>query len=124
MKFKTIELLLKLSYLLAVCRHAGVMAISLPHDLVGDELRVAVDVKPLDPELSGNAQAVDEGLIFHHIVCRVEIQLNYVDELISLGGDQNDASPHPIEGPHGNPSRGEAVPDNFPSLCDVSTRTR
>jgi hypothetical protein len=40
MKFKTIELILKLSYLLTVCHHVRVTAIRLPHDLVDDELRV------------------------------------------------------------------------------------
>jgi hypothetical protein len=34
MKFKTVELLLELSYLLVICLHAGVTAIRLPLDLV------------------------------------------------------------------------------------------
>jgi hypothetical protein len=55
MKFEAIELRFELSYLLAVYHHAGVAAIRLPHDLVDDELRVAVDVKPLDPDLGGDA---------------------------------------------------------------------
>jgi hypothetical protein len=55
MKFKVIEFLLELSYLLAVCHHEGVMAIRLPHDLVDDELKVTTNVKPLDPELIGDA---------------------------------------------------------------------
>jgi hypothetical protein len=93
MKFETIKLLLKLSYLLEVCRHAGVAVIWLPHDLVNDELRVTVDVKPIDPELSEDAQAVDEGLILCLIVCRVEIQLNHVEEPISLERDQHNTSP-------------------------------
>jgi hypothetical protein len=48
MKFKIIELLLKPSYLLMICRPTGVKAVQLPHDLVDDELRVITDVKPLD----------------------------------------------------------------------------
>jgi hypothetical protein len=62
-KFKAIELLLMFSNLLTVCLHVGVMTVRLPHDLVDDELRVTTDVKPLDPKLDGDAQAVDEGLI-------------------------------------------------------------
>jgi hypothetical protein len=54
MKLKAVELLLELSYLLAVFHHAGVMAIRLPHDLVDNELRVTADVKPLDLELGSN----------------------------------------------------------------------
>jgi hypothetical protein len=69
MEFKAVELLLELPNLLAVCHHAGAMAIQLPHDPVDDELRVFVDVvEPLDPELGGDAQAFDESLIFRHIV--------------------------------------------------------
>jgi hypothetical protein len=82
---ETVKLLFKLSYLLLVYRHAGVMAIRLPHDLVDDELRVTTEVKPLDPELDGDAQTVDVGIIFHHIVCHAEMQSNYV-ESISLRG--------------------------------------
>ena len=31
------------------------------------------DALATDPELSGDAQAVDEGLIFHHIACCTEM---------------------------------------------------
>jgi hypothetical protein len=51
MKFKTIKLLLKLSYLMTVCRHEGVLAVQLPDDLVDDKLKVTADVKLLDLEL-------------------------------------------------------------------------
>jgi hypothetical protein len=87
MKFKTIKLLLELPYLLAICHHAGVMVVQLPHDLADDELRVVVDVKLLDPELGGDVETVNEGLILCHIVCCVEMQSNHVQELISLWGD-------------------------------------
>jgi hypothetical protein len=50
-----------------------VMTVRLHHDLVGDELRIAVDVNLLDLELSGDAQAIDEGLIFCHVVFHVEM---------------------------------------------------
>jgi hypothetical protein len=68
MKFKAIKLLLEHPYLLAVCRHAVVATIWLPQDLVDDELRVPMNVEPLDIELGGDAHAVDEGLIFRRIV--------------------------------------------------------
>jgi hypothetical protein len=72
-KFKEVKLLLELSCLLGVCRHAGVMAIQLPHDLVDHELRVTADVESLDPELGGDAQAIEEGLIFCYLMCCVEM---------------------------------------------------
>jgi hypothetical protein len=59
MKFKVVELLLELPYLLVVCRHAGITTIRLPHDLVDDELRVPMDVESLDPELGSDAQVID-----------------------------------------------------------------
>jgi hypothetical protein len=68
MKFKTVEFLLEISYLVVVCYHTGVMAVWLPYDLVDDKLKVTADVKPLDPELRGDVLAFDEGLIFYHVV--------------------------------------------------------
>jgi hypothetical protein len=73
MKIKTIKLLLELPYVLEVCLHVGVTVIRLPHDLVDDELRVAMHIKLLDPELGGDAEAINKGLIFRHIVCRMEM---------------------------------------------------
>jgi hypothetical protein len=92
MELKIVELFLQPSNLLSVCHHVGVTAVQLSHDLVDDELRVATDVKPLDPEPGGDAQVVDECL-FCHIVGHAEVQSNYVTETISLWGDQYDASP-------------------------------
>jgi hypothetical protein len=73
MKFKVNELHLELSYLLTVCHHAGVTTIRLPCVLVDDDLRVTTNVKRLDPKLDSDAHAIDEGLIFHHVVCHAEI---------------------------------------------------
>jgi hypothetical protein len=55
MKFKTVELLLELPYLSVVGRHAGVVAIRLPHGLIDNELRVTADVELMDPELGSDA---------------------------------------------------------------------
>jgi hypothetical protein len=65
--------------------------------LVYDELKVVMNVKSLNPELGGNAQAIDKCLVFHHTIGHVEVQLNHKEELVSLGGDQNYAFPGPIE---------------------------
>jgi hypothetical protein len=74
---------------------SGSHSSSTPHDLVDEELRVTVDVKPLDPDLGGDAKAMDEGLILHHIVY-AEMQSNHVEEPISLGGDQHHAPTSPL----------------------------
>jgi hypothetical protein len=71
------------------------MAVRLPHYLVDDEFRVATDVKSLDPKLDGNAQAVDECLVFYHIVGHEEVHSNHVEESISLSRDPYYASPRP-----------------------------
>jgi hypothetical protein len=97
MKLETIELLLQLPNLLSVCHNVGVTAVRLPHDFVYNELRVTTNVKPLNPELSGDVQVVDECLVFRHIIGREEVQSNHVEEPVSLGGDQHYASPGPIE---------------------------
>jgi hypothetical protein len=44
-----------------------------------------MNVEPLDPKLGGNAQDVDEDLIFCHIVCGVEMKSDHVKLSISLG---------------------------------------
>jgi hypothetical protein len=38
-----------------------------------------MDVKPLDLELGGDAQNINEGLILWHIVCHTEMQSNYIE---------------------------------------------
>jgi hypothetical protein len=66
--------------------------------LVHDELRVITDIKPLNPNLSGDAQAIDKRLVFHHIVGATEVQPKHIEETVSLRIDQHYASPGPIEG--------------------------
>jgi hypothetical protein len=56
-----------------------------------------VDVKPLNPELDGDAHAIDECLVFHHIVGHAKVQLNHVEEPVSHRGDQHYASLDPVE---------------------------
>jgi hypothetical protein len=97
MKLETIELLLQFLNPMSVCRHEGVMAVRLPHDMVDNELRVTVDVKPLNPELGGDVQVVDDYLIFYHIIGQAEVKSNHVEESVSLRRNQHYASPGPIE---------------------------
>jgi hypothetical protein len=97
MKLKTIELLPQFPDLLSVGHHARVVAVRVPYDLVDDKLRVTAVVKLLNPELDGDAQAVDEYLIFSHIIGCTEVQSNHVKESVSLRGDQHYASLDPIK---------------------------
>jgi hypothetical protein len=87
MMFETIEHLIELSNPLLVYHHVGAVAIRLPHDLVHDKLRVAIDVKPLDHKLSNDVHAIDEYHILHNIVGCAEVQSNHIEEPISLRED-------------------------------------
>jgi hypothetical protein len=100
MKLKTIELF-QFPNRLSECCHVGVMTVRLPHDLFDNELRVATDVKLLNPKLDGDAQTVDECLVFCHIVGCAEVYSNHVEEPVFLRGDQNYASPGPVESERG-----------------------
>jgi hypothetical protein len=72
-KLEAVKFLLQLSYLLSVCIHAGVTTIRLFHDLIDDEPRVSVDIKPLNPMFGGNVQTVDQCPILRHIVGGTEL---------------------------------------------------
>ena len=54
-EFEAVESVLQSSDLLVVRSHLGVMAARLLHDLVDDQLGVALDVEALDAQLDGNA---------------------------------------------------------------------
>jgi hypothetical protein len=54
-ELKTIKLPLQPSNLLSVYSHTGIMTVRLSHGLVEDEVRVTVDIKPLNPMLGGDA---------------------------------------------------------------------
>jgi hypothetical protein len=69
---------------MTVCRHAGVMTVRLPHYLIDDEIRVSMDVEPLNPKFGGNAQSIDEVLVLYHITGGTEVQSYNVKESISF----------------------------------------
>jgi hypothetical protein len=98
MKLETIEFFLQPPYLLPVSHHAGVVTVQLSHYLIDNKLRVSTDVKPLNPKFGGDAQAIDQGLVLHHIVGSAEVQSNNIKESISLRRDQHYASPGVVEG--------------------------
>ena len=68
MQLDPLEFVLELAHLLAVCYHEGAFARGLLHDLVDDQLRVAANVESCSAKLDGDAQSVDEGLIFYGVV--------------------------------------------------------
>ena len=63
-----LEFVLKLEHLLAVCCHEGAFVGGFLHDLINDQLRIAANVESHSAELNGDAQSIDEGLIFCGIV--------------------------------------------------------
>jgi hypothetical protein len=52
--------------------------------LIDDEIRVSMDVEPLNPKFGGNAQSIDEVLVLYHITGGTEVQSNNVKESISF----------------------------------------
>ena len=68
MLFDPLEFVLKLVHLLVVCYHEGAFVGGFLHDLVDDQLQVTVNIESRSAELDGDAQSVDEGLIFRSIV--------------------------------------------------------
>ena len=67
-ELEAVESILQPSDFLVVCLHLGVVAARLLHDLVDDQLRVALDIKSSDAQLNGDAQAINERLILSHII--------------------------------------------------------
>ena len=68
MQLEPLEFVLELAHLLAVCCHEGAFVGGLLHDLIDDQLRVIANVESRSAELDGDAQPVDEGLIFQGVV--------------------------------------------------------
>ena len=59
------------------------MAAQLLHDLVDDQLGVALDIEASDTQLDGDAQVVDERLIFGHIIGGGEMDADQVPHATS-----------------------------------------
>ena len=55
MQFDSLEFVLKLAHLLAVCCREGTFVGGLFHDLVNDQLQVTADVESRSAELDGDA---------------------------------------------------------------------
>ena len=77
-ELETVELVLQLVDFSAICSHLGIVVARLLHDLVDDQLGVAPDVEASNAQLYGDAQAIDERLIFSHIVGGREMDVDHV----------------------------------------------
>ena len=62
----------------AICSHLSVVAARFFHDLVDDQLGVAPNIEVSDTQFNGDAHAIDECLIFSHIVGGGEMDANHV----------------------------------------------
>ena len=67
-ELETVELVPQLADFLTVRSHLGIVVARLLHDLVDDQLGVTLDVEASDAQLDGDAHAIDERLIFGHII--------------------------------------------------------
>ena len=68
MQLDSWEFVLELAHLLAVCCHEGDFIGGLLHDLIDDQLRVTTNVESRSTKFNGDAESVDEGLIFRGAV--------------------------------------------------------
>ena len=68
MQFDPLEFVLELAHLLAICYHKRALVGGLLHDLVDDQLRVSTDIQSHGAKLDGDAQSIDEGLVFRDVV--------------------------------------------------------
>ena len=57
--------------------------------MVDDQLGVAPDVEALDAQLGGDTQAIDERLIFGHIVGGGEMDANHVPHAYPEGRNED-----------------------------------
>ena len=55
--------------------------------MVNDQLRIAVDVESCSAELDGDAQPIDEGLVFHGVVWGREMEADGVAKPTPVQGD-------------------------------------
>ena len=84
-KLEPAELVFEATHCIAVCLHLLIVAASLLHHLVDVELGVSPDVETFDAEFDGDAEAAEEGLVFHHVVRRREVQAHHVPHVLSEG---------------------------------------
>jgi hypothetical protein len=75
MEFRALEVGLKLSDLNAVGVHRVLLDVARLVDLVDEDLGVAVGNEPLDSQGYGDAQSVNQGLIFVIVIRHLVVDL-------------------------------------------------
>lgn len=93
MQFKAFEFLFQLSHLTIVCTHSRGAWLHRLHDLVDDQLRVALDQESPRPHFDGNPEPIDEGLILGDIVGGIEVEADGITEFMPLRRRENNPAP-------------------------------
>ena len=109
-ELQTPESPFQLADFLIVRVHERALAVGALHDLVDYQLGVAIDVQAGCPDVDGYTETTDECLILYNVVGCREMEANYVLELASFWGDQDDLGPRAgshdrpveVEGPLGD----------------------
>jgi hypothetical protein len=68
MQLEAVELALQISYGLTVRRHLRVDIVLVLHDLIHDQLRVALDLEAFDPKFGSDLETVDQGFVLGGVV--------------------------------------------------------
>src|SRR6266540_2706239 len=92
------EASLQLSDLREICRHDRIGALIIFIDLVDYQLGVFFHYQAADTETCRGAQARKQSLIFGHVVCGLEVEVNDVLQRLAHRGSENHSSPCALEG--------------------------
>jgi hypothetical protein len=96
-KLQALEVGLELAHLGAIGVHRVLPDVSCLVDLVNDDCGVAVGNKSLDSQGNGDAQPVDQGLVFGAVVGHFVVDLQNVLQMITLGRNEEDTCTYSFE---------------------------
>src|SRR6185436_5253588 len=96
LQFQGVEVLLELPHVNEECRELGIVAATIPPNLLEDQLRIFLHQELPDPQRQGLCQAKDQSFVFRHVVGGLELKVHHVLELISVWVDEDHTSSSPL----------------------------
>jgi hypothetical protein len=102
-ELEAVEPVLQLVDLLAICGHLGAATARFFHDLIDDQLRDTMDLKPSDAQLDGDMQVVDERFMLGHIIRGGKMNTDNIPPTVLRG--QTKICPTPAPFLLSNPSK-------------------
>jgi hypothetical protein len=90
-ELEAVEFVLKAPHLLAVGFHLRMVAARVLHDQVDHELEISTNIEVSNPELDGDTQTVNKGLVLSYVVGGCEVEPDHVAHVNSEGRDEEQA---------------------------------